>query len=97
MPTSAAVGIIGAPVAAAVLPDGRYFQLVQFVTNESYGIVDGVNALDLPEQELPEYIIYTEPYFVFGTDAGYYKKRISDFYYKVAVFREYNIMKRKIF
>jgi len=97
LPKNTTVGIIGAPVVAAVLPAGRYFQLVQFVTNESYGIVDGVNALDLPEQNLPEYLIYTEPYFVFGTDAGYYKKRISDFYYKAAVFREYNVMKRKIF
>ncbi|MDO8555214.1 MAG: glycosyltransferase family 39 protein [bacterium] len=95
LPTNAVVGIIGAPVAAAALSAGRYFQLVQFVTNESYGIIDGVNALDLPEQNLPEYIIYTEPYFVFNTDAGYYKKRINDFYNTAAVFREYNVMKKK--
>lgn len=93
--TDATVGIIGAPVAAAALPAGRYFQLVQFVTNESYGIVDGVNALDFPEKDLPEYIIYTEPYFVFGTNAGYYEKRIGYFYDKAAVFREYNVMKKK--
>lgn len=97
LPKKTIVGIIGAPVAAAVLPAGRYFQLVQFVTSESYGIVDGVNALDLPEKNLPEYIIYTEPYFVFGTDAGYYKGRMGDFYDKVAAFREYNVMKRKTF
>lgn len=95
LPTDKIVGIIGSPVAAAAMPAGRYYQFVQFVTSESFGITDGINALDLPDESLPDYLIYQTPFFIFRGDTDYYARRIETFYEQAVIFQDYIVMEKK--
>ena len=87
-PKNATIGIIDMPQAGASMAAGRYYQLIQFATGKNFGISDGINVLDLPDNLLPDYLLYKRPFFLLSGNAGEYEKKIENHYKKIAIFYE---------